>query len=214
MRKEHNISTEIPLPNGFTRLNYIESTGTQYIDTGYYVGNKKTRIVADFIKKSPLYERGVLFACCSPSDNQAFFNPYYGTTFGNNCSSLAFYALGRSLISVIPSRLNTHVLFDVTVDIPNSTAYVHVEQGNDILQFDTNTSTIYNNSIGLLAQHSGTTFNAKVSAQLYKFEIYENDILAHNFIPAKRDSDDAVGLYDVIAGQFMINKGTGNFLYN
>ena len=35
MKREHNITTETPvLPDGYTELQYIEGTGTQYIDTG------------------------------------------------------------------------------------------------------------------------------------------------------------------------------------
>lgn len=210
MRRE-NLRNETPLPSGYTRLNYIESTGTQYIDTGYYVGNKKTRIVADFVKTSPLYQQGVLFACCSPSDNQAFFNPYYGMGGANNW--VVIYGLGRVNVLNFLSRLNTHITFDVTVDIPNSSSYSHIEQGTDVFQFTATTSTIYNNSLALFAQHFGTSFNAKISAQLYQFEIHENDTLVHNYIPALRDLDSKPGLYDVAAGEFKTNNGTGEFLY-
>lgn len=210
MRRE-NLRNETPLPSGYTRQNYLESTGTQYIDTGYYVGNKKTRIVADFVKTTPLYQQGVLFACCSPNDSQAFYNPYYGASGTNN--SLSIYGLGRALVLQFLSKLNTHITFDVTVDIPNSSSYSHIEQGADVFQFTTNTSTIYNNSLGLFAQHYGTNFNAKVSAQLYQFKIYENDVLVHDYVPALRDLDTKPGLYDVVANEFKVNNGTGEFLY-
>jgi len=39
MKREHNIITETPLPTGYRQLEYIECTGTQYIDTGVYVSS-------------------------------------------------------------------------------------------------------------------------------------------------------------------------------
>ena len=203
---------EIPLPAGYTRLNYIEATGTQYIDTNYYVGNKKTKIVAGFEKTSPLFQAGVLFACCSPQDNQAFLNPYYGV-MPTDDPRFAIYALGRALVAIIPAKQNVLVHFNCTVDIPNQSGSIYIEQGSDIIKFDTYTSTIYNNSLAIFAQHIGTSYNAKVSAILRYFLIYENDVLVHNYIPALRDLDQKPGLYDVVAGEFKVNIGTGEFLY-
>lgn len=212
MKREHNITTETPLPSGYTRLNYIEATGTQYIDTDYYVGNKKTRIIAGFEKKSPLYQAGVLFACCSPQDNQAFLNPYYGVGTSND-QRLAIYASGRGLLALIPSKQNVLVHFDCTIDIPNQTSSIYIEQGSDILKIDTYTSTIYINTLAIFAQHLGTSYNAKVSAILRYFFIYENDVLVRNYITALRDYDSKPGLYDVVANEFKTNAGTGEFQY-
>ena len=213
MKREHNTIAEIPLPSGYTRLQYIESTGIQYIDTGYYVGNKKTRIIAGFEKESPLYQAGVLFACCSPQDDQAFLNPYYGGgTF--NDPRFGIYALGRANLATIPSKQNVLVHLDCTIDIPNQTASIYIEQGSDIIKIiDTYTSTIYNNTLAIFAQHIGTSYNAKISAILRYFFIHENDVLVHNYIPALRDYDSKPGLYDVIAGEFKVNNGTGEFQY-
>ena len=36
------------LPEGYTRLDYIETTGTQYIDTGF-IPNQDSRIVCEFM---------------------------------------------------------------------------------------------------------------------------------------------------------------------
>ena len=39
------------LPSGYTRLEYIESTGTQYIDTGV-VPDANTKVECDFLAKT------------------------------------------------------------------------------------------------------------------------------------------------------------------
>jgi hypothetical protein len=47
--------------------------------------------------------------------------------------------------------------------------------------------------------------------RLYRGKIYENNILIHYYIPMRRISDKALGLYDVINKQFYINAGSGTF---
>ena len=39
-------TNNVPLPEGYTQVEYIQSTGTQYIDTGFKP-NSNTRLVAD-----------------------------------------------------------------------------------------------------------------------------------------------------------------------
>lgn len=46
---------------------------------------------------------------------------------------------------------------------------------------------------------------------LYDFEIYENGNLLKKYIPCYRKSDDVIGLYEVVNGEFKTNAGTGVF---
>lgn len=48
--------------------------------------------------------------------------------------------------------------------------------------------------------------------KLYAFTIADNDTLVRNFIPAKRNSDNAIGMYDTVTGTFYTNSGTGDFV--
>ena len=43
------------------------------------------------------------------------------------------------------------------------------------------------------------------------FIIRDNGVLVRNFIPAKRLSDNVLGMYDTVSGQFFTNAGTGTF---
>ena len=43
------------------------------------------------------------------------------------------------------------------------------------------------------------------------FTIYENGLLKHELVPARRVSDGAVGMYDTVADAFLANSGTGSF---
>ena len=45
-----------------------------------------------------------------------------------------------------------------------------------------------------------------------KLQLWDNDILVRDFIPIKRNSDNAVGMFDTVSGQFFTNVGVGNFI--
>lgn len=209
MRREHTILRDTPLPTGYTRLNYIEATGTQYIDTNYYVGNKKTRVVGEMMKTYSLSDAGVFFGCGSPNDNQWFINPYFP-----NGNTMVVYMLGLGNQMVIFHELNTATTFDCTVDIPNNRFEGEFVNGDNIVRGKkSGLGTIYNAALKLFSSVRGSTIQNKVHARLYSFQIYENDVLVHNYIPALRDLDSKPGLYDVAAGEFKTNNGTGEFLY-
>jgi hypothetical protein len=49
--------------------------------------------------------------------------------------------------------------------------------------------------------------------RLYRGKIYDNtNHLMRDFIPARRKSDNVLGLYDIITNTFYINSGTGTFV--
>ena len=210
MRRE-NLRTETPLPSGYTRLNYIEGVGAQSIGTGYYVGNKKTRIVCDMMKTYSLNDNGVFFGCASNSDNQWFCNPYFPTN--NATGSCIVYMLGLGSTMYTFHTLNEHFSLDFTIDIPNQTFDGGYINGlNTVTGHKVGFGTIANSELHIFSSIRGYLQNY-IHARLYSFKIYENDVLVHDYVPALRDYDTKPGLYDVVANEFKVNKGTGEFIY-
>ena len=50
------------LPSGYIELEYIESTGTQYIDTGY-IPDSYTTVICDFMMTNPDNTNQAIFVC-------------------------------------------------------------------------------------------------------------------------------------------------------
>ncbi|MBP5794934.1 MAG: hypothetical protein J6W41_02870, partial [Alphaproteobacteria bacterium] len=50
------------------------------------------------------------------------------------------------------------------------------------------------------------------NVRLKYFKWYRNDELIHEYIPAKRNSDGVIGLYDTVNNRFYTNAGTGTFI--
>ena len=48
--------------------------------------------------------------------------------------------------------------------------------------------------------------------KLFSCQIYDGNNKIRDFIPAKRNSDNVIGLYDKLNNKFYTNSGTGTFL--
>jgi hypothetical protein len=48
--------------------------------------------------------------------------------------------------------------------------------------------------------------------KIFYVQIYDNNILVRDFIPARRNSDGVLGMYDTVTNTFFTNAGTGEFI--
>ena len=196
-----------PLPDGYTRLLYLESSGTQYISTGYaYANNTTARVVIDsefLVKKSPLLNGiypGVAVGTQSTVDTMHF---YWGTDELHH----------QYLVAAL---LNTRYLFDL--DMPNHTYTVSdVNADNAVVVSVDNTNTYDDNwESGPLGDFYlfayDTASNTRSSQKIYSAKLYDNGVLVRNMVPVRRDADDVLGMYDLVTDTFYINAGTGTFV--
>jgi len=194
------------LPVGYTQLEYIESTGTQYIDTGIIPTNTMGLDIK-FNKTS--YGDLVIMGVLYDSDMKAadlYVN--IGTSyriylpFGEDWSTANY--------SVISGIAQDNTDYTVKINYMNDrNRYV-----NDwpTLNID-KTLTGATDTMYLFAGHSvpehgpGWLFIGRI----YYLKITEGNQLVRNFIPARRNSDNALGMYDTVSGTFFTNAGTGTF---
>lgn len=180
------------LPSGYTRLEYIESTGTQYIDAGF---------------KADVNTRCVIDAQLSPEQIENTYGVW--VLFGNYDFDKFAAILNASTKRYGTVRLTRTRLF--------STACV----GNDRMQLDYNKSqaTIKINGIeeqidaynaaSLQADTNIFIFAGNVNDEpaahtvmkVYSCQIYDNDVLIRDFVPCLAPSGTA-GLYDLANGVF------------
>ena len=181
----------IKLPSEYQELDYIQSTGTQYIDTGYLPNdNSKFELV---ISDCVAQKDNVIFIASSTwaantfnflNSAASFWWHYPGAVeFGNgtlaNKNTISLY---RGQI-----KLNGAVISDNT----SITTQKTIQQVS-----------IFGNSY--LSSYRG-------KLKLYSFKIYENDTLARDLVPCYRKSDNVAGLYDLVNGTFYTNAGSGTF---
>ena len=192
------------LPAGYTELEYIEGTGTQYITTDV-IANQNTSAEIKFVPTSVYKSNGVFGARTSKTSNA--FNIWEPGTEG---VIIANYNNKGAVLSNVTSVLNeTYVVYlsstrfsvnNNTVSISNTESFstpgglqlFNIYGGN----CSTTTSSVDGNRI----------FSGKV----YYFKVWQGDSLTLNLIPAKNSSG-VVGMYDTVSGNFFTNAGTGTF---
>ncbi len=73
-------------------------------------------------------------------------------------------------------------------------------------------TTAMNKSLYVFARNNNGTMDHPVYMVLYGFNIYEDGVLLHSFVPCVRNSDSEPGLYDVVGAKgFLVKSGTGAF---
>ena len=179
------------LPTGYTQLEYIESTGTQYIDTGIVASNNVT------------FE-------CKISVSTFSSNYIMGTRVGGKYmlaySESRYYCFDYGTNSRI--NLGDHSDTNELITIKKEIGSISV---NGISHSITESSFATTENITLFAEKTATGVYAHGSKKIYKFNFWNNGTIVRNFVPAK-DSSNVVGMYDLVEGKFYTNKGTGTFV--
>lgn len=184
-----------PLPSGYMQLEYIEGTGTQYIDTGYFPC-ELTRVVTAITPTSGNTTNGV-----------------FGGRTDNNVATFSLWCVNGVFRTDFDTN-NQHVTTDVRVE-----AGVRIEVDKDRGTTKLGSKTFTQTGTGFRSANSMHVFavNPDERAPRYfrgrieTFTIYESGLLEHELVPARRDSDGSVGMYDTVAGAFLANSGTGAF---
>lgn len=183
------------LPSGYTQLKYIESSGTQYIDTGIKP-NQNTSMVADvaFLGSAG---NNVLGARNSSSDAT---NRFGIITYSRSSKFGCFF--GTSSIEGSSIDTNSHVF-----EISSSGFSVDgINYGNPGTQ---NFSCSYPITIG--AWNNGSSGIVCAASKIKSVKIYDAAALVRDYVPALRNSDGTVGMYDMVNAVFYTNEGSGVF---
>lgn len=194
MRKgEIHTTPKQGLPFGYKKLAYIQSIGTQYINTGFKP-NQDTRVVCD-VDWAPGSTASWLFGCRTSNTAETYNFLTYSNKYRSDYNAATSGAETSSTPSgrfIIDKDKNITKIDGVVV---NTLTYASFQCKYNMYLFA-------NNNAGSVA---GNT-----SAKLYSCKIYDNDVLVRDFVPCISTSDD-VGLYDMVGKQFYGNAGTGVF---
>lgn len=190
------------LPSGYTEVGYIASSGAQYIDTGV-VPSSTTRVVCDFSFKEVPTDRA-RNGWASGGAVEAFW-------FGgdNDHATFAASVCNNTVVSTTGVALDTgRHTFDISPSALKFDGTEFTNLGQTPYSSRSSTGTMY-----LFAERQGWNppIGAYCKMALYSCKIYSGDTPVRDFVPAVRDSDGAVGLYDTVDDVFFTNRGTGAF---
>ena len=193
-----NGTAQRTLPSGYTQIQYIQSSGSQYINTGFKP-KYNTRVVMDAqitgIGTTGSFLFGARDEASATAANQfvlyttnagAFRSDYFGT---NKSVTIADFT-DRT---VFDKNGATMTMFGTKIQ---NTAVTSGACSYPLFLFA-------NNSAG-----TAHTFKAKL--KLYSCQIYDNGTLVRDFVPCKNASGKA-GLYDLVGGVFYTDAAGGSF---
>ena len=191
------------LPEGYTELEYVKFSGGQYVDTGIVL-TQTTNIENVISMQSDCGSDFCTWTGFMPSSSVT--TPRYGI---NELSGA--YMLGiNTTASGLSRDANKHILKFVTSG-SNQILYDVVDESNIRTLVSTSLSgSFYGNTLSLYvgARHSSSTPVNFVSGKIYYTYLKQNGNLLYDYIPAKRDSDGAIGFYDNVSQSFKAPSGT------
>ena len=208
------------IPSAYQEVEYIGSTGTQYIDTGY-VPKLTTRweFVWQVIEGDTSDEcrngrygggDGERFSICAMgvnssssliSDNKIEFA--IGTYLSHRIGT-AFY--------VNNNLRETPVIFTKSKIVLNapSTSY-NLNDGLFTGSLAAALTFNSNQALYLFARNTANGIDGCGTSRIYSHKIWENGTKVQDFVPCYRKADGVIGMYDLVSKTFFGNAGTGTF---
>lgn len=176
------------LPEGYAEVQYIQSSGTQYVDTGFKP-NQDTRVL---IKLST-----------SETGSHTVFGADFSWTDDGFALGVGFTHYGKETGTI--SGLNNESPHEV--DFNKNIIFM---DGSTVLTMGASTFSVPHN-LALFANNRAGGIQEKTTMALYYCRIYDGNTIIRDYIPCK-NAGGAVGLYDLVDGKFYGNAGTGVFL--
>lgn len=196
-RRQMMMSKSLPYD---AEIEYLESSGKQYIDTGIVPYPDSTG-----------FEGTVEYVALSGGINDSD-NYIFGVR--QNSQHTRFWAgvANRFLRGAIGTFKSTEIVVNINtkrVMTFNLNGNAKITFGSDEFVMDTSSFTLQRNAYLFAANDQGNP-SFYSSAKLYFAKIYEGTTLVRDFIPVRVGQ---VGyMYDKVSGQLFGNQGTGNFV--
>ena len=190
------------LPDEYQQVEYIESTGTQYIDTNFK-GNQDTKITCESV--------------ISDEFKSGYYQGLFGATDVNvstelNRNVIHMHRASASNLIIMAAYGSKIKIIGFSGDITKKHIY---ELDKNIYKIDNEIIYSYpmqtfmcTQNINIFRDNNSYMQDKRYcNMKLYSFKIYDNESLIRNFIPCYRNTDNIIGLYDTVEGKFYTNQG-------
>ena len=184
------------LPDGYTRLDYIENTSNAYIDTGL-VTDATLKVYVEFKKNG--------------SDQ-------YQSVFGSSNASIS---APESNFTLQYTSDNIDLwLGNANNQMGVETGVKHTFEGSTTdCKFDDVTKNIVSNyiksnvdkNLWLFCNNRANTVDAPFKGEIYCAKIYGNDVLVRDYVPCI-DTNNDVGMYDFVTQTFYKSPNNTAFI--
>ena len=205
---EDNLSV---LPKEYQALEYIQSSGTQYIDLGI-LPTMDTKVLLEYQFLSITGSNDSNQIGCGKSLNNFRFMVNYPKT-----TDYFIFGVGNNLNTTHVKDSEKHLF---TIDMVNKECKIDDEKYsfniNNLDTTDTDTFTLF-------ARKSDGTIHFKGESRFYSLKFYNGNTLIRDFVPCyslttvtnsngNSCPNGTIGVYDLVENKFYTNNGTGTFI--
>ena len=184
------------LPDEYEQVEYIESTGTQYIITDI-IPNNSMGIYAKVSTDDAVNNSGIIGA--NGQGNSRFF-----VSIKEETASYGWNNFIKTNLSVSPN-----VIYTIELNYYNSR--VGLLNNEVAFTITDNLSSYATRPMYIFAVNWEGTTNGNSITKLYELKLTEEATVKYNFVPCYNINSGVIGLYDTVNGQFYVNQGSGTF---
>lgn len=197
------------LPSEYQEVEYIKSTGTQYIDLNFIaVGGMRAEYAVTYDNDMLSTDKngGYIVGSHNTRNPYARNGGYY-----NNYSPIKGWELGYGdFFPHYTTPLTYGQKYKVEFQTISGNAYLKVD---DVLLISNTTQTNMTANTNVMVFTNAIDMTVKAIATIYYIKLWNKDgTLVRDLVPCYRKSDNVIGLYDLVNDAFYINNGTGVFL--
>ena len=190
LKIERAVTPSSRLPEGYTEVQYIQSMGAQYIDSGIK-GDSDVRVVSDFAFDAK--GSGTVFAFGAQGTDSVRY------TFALTSTGTFRSDYGTQLTSGPAAEIGARY----SIDKNKNVCKIGETSVSSSAQTFSGTTNIY-----LFARsYSSRSYS---TGKMFFCKIFKGDTLLRDFIPCTNASG-AAGLYDLVGQKFYGNAGSGSF---
>ena len=192
------------LPAGYTEVEYLASTGTQYINTGYAFTAPDLAIECKYRKGNNL-ARNVFGVDTGGTSGRCMHGHIYNTSV---------YLGDRAVPDLtVPQSVGVDYTLRFSFSLARTPKAVWTVNGTDYTYNSVNGWVGTSFADYLFATNTQSTPTFLLTGRIYYYRMWNNTgTLVRDFVPAVRDSDSVAGMYDLVTKAFYTNSGTGTFV--
>lgn len=200
----YNVANGTILPAGYQQVEYIEGTGTQWIDADITFKQNSSFDVRFYCTNFPPNvgtARSHVIGLHDGSNRYRLriINPTVYFLYGN--SSALYWNLS---VNVKNKIVDFHYSIDEFICIIDGTTYTKTPESSYTFVQSNNTIKLFN--------EPSVNGEQIFEGRFYFFKLKEGNTLVRNMIPCYRISDNEIGMYDTVNDVFYTNQGTGTFV--
>lgn len=199
----------ITLPTEYTKLDYIASTGTQHIDTS--VIPTSDDLIYEWEGRDDTSSGYTSLFSCEYAVGGDYSNRDFGGVLYGSKSSRTIY-IGKTKGMGIGYNSADGKFHKWVLDISSDHKLYLTKDGVKSNAYTWTGSINRYNTIALFCNHTTSSFSQNASVAYKYFKIKDSGKVVFWGIPARRNSDSVLGMYNLVTDTFFVNGGTGTFV--